>query len=524
MCGIWFYLSRTSPSHQILEEKFNTIQPRGPDFSILKKIDETMLLGFHRLSIMDPSESGNQPFFKNNIYAVCNGEIYNYRELRSLYQIDTVSDSDCEVIIPLYQKFGIRKLHELFDGVFSIILVDLNIQKVFTLRDRVGVRGLFISHDDTSFGVSSEAKGLIHNIVPQPPQFIYELDIKTHTVSTYPINIPLRLESPISPVDSKIRSLFIESVEKRMMSDRPVCSLLSGGLDSSIVSSVASKYCKTHNTILNTFSIGFEKNATDLKYAQMVADFIESNHTEVIISFKDAISALDDVIYTTETFDVTTIRASTGQYLLSKYISENTPFKVVLSGDGSDELMGGYLYSYHAPTADDLNKETLRLVEELHKYDVLRVDRCVSRWGLEARVPFLDKKFVDYFFSVSAEFKTPQRFQIEKGLFRKAFDTGEYLPKDVLFRKKEAFSDGVSSVENSWHTVLQKHIETLVTDQEYNENKGLFSPVPTSKEAYYYRTIYERHYNPTVLVDYYWVPKWSNTNEPSARELRLYHD
>ena len=533
MCGIWFYIYKNIVSHDD-GKKFNTIQQRGPDYSHLQQIhhmDKVLSIGFHRLSIMDPSDNGNQPFYKDNIYAICNGEIYNFRQLKEEYNIDTISDSDCEVIIPLYQKHGIKKLHELFDGVFAIVLIDLNINKVFVLRDRVGVRGLFMSTDNSSrIGVASEAKSLVDTITPHPPQVITEIDIETLTLTQHRIRIPMTLtatsidtgEVALSVIKDTLRRLFIDAVEKRMMSDRPVCSLLSGGLDSSIVSSIASKYCQSKNMQLNTYAIGFEANATDLTYAQKVATFIDSNHTQVIISFEEAIDALKDVIYTTETFDVTTVRASTGQYLISKYISENTPHKVVLSGDGSDELMAGYLYLYNAPNAQELNDETLRLVEELYKYDVLRVDRCVSRWGLEARVPFLDKSFVDYFLHLPKEYKQPQYFNIEKGLFRNAFDTGDFLPKDVLFRKKEAFSDGVSSVENSWYSVLQARINLIITDEEYETEKHKYTPPLTSKEAYFYRKIYEGHYHGHQLIDYYWLPKWSDTTEPSARVLNVY--
>jgi asparagine synthase (glutamine-hydrolysing) len=320
-----------------------------------------------------------------------------------------------------------------------------------------------------------------------------------------------------------IRTKLTAAVEKRLISDRPVCALLSGGLDSSLVCSIASKLLKEKGIPLYTFSIGIP-GSPDNVYAKKVADYIGSTHTVVDITSDDALNALKDVIWSTETFDITTIRASTGQYLVSKYIAENTDFKVVLSGDGSDEVTSGYLENFLAPSLEELHNHAIDRVKNIHFYDVLRADRATSIHGLELRVPFLDVSFVDFYLQIDPKLRQPVKGeQCEKYLLRKAFTNG-YLPDEVLWRQKEAFSDGISSQENSWHSIIQTMCDKLITDEEL-ANNSFENCKPETKEAFYYRQVFTSMYgsNFSNIIPAFWMPKWSNTKDPSARSLKVYN-
>jgi asparagine synthase (glutamine-hydrolysing) len=307
-------------------------------------------------------------------------------------------------------------------------------------------------------------------------------------------------------------------------SDRELGALLSGGLDSSLVVSIASKYLHQFGKRLKTFSIGLP-GSTDKEYAEMVATFCNTDHTHIELTTEYFLSALKHVIYATETFDITTIRASTGQYLVSKWISEHTNIKVLLIGDGSDELTAGYMYFHKAPSPTDLHIENKKLLTEIHFYDVLRADRGIATHGLEARVPFLDHRFVDLYMSLDPSLRIPTESRIEKWLLRKSFDTGRYLPAPVLWRKKEAFSDGVSSVQKSWYQIVQESAEQMYTDEQLASAQQLYThcPPPT-KEALYFRDIFESLYpNTSHVIPHYWLPNWcGDIKEPSARVLDVY--
>ena len=308
------------------------------------------------------------------------------------------------------------------------------------------------------------------------------------------------------------------------MAEREIGCLLSGGLDSSLITSLVSKY--NQDKQLNTFSIGMP-GSIDLEYAQTVANFLNTKHHQIEISEKEFLSAIETVIYNIESYDTTTVRASVGNYLVSKYISENTDCKVIFNGDGSDEVCCGYVYLKNAPSMKELQSESERLIKEIHYFDVLRSDRSISSNGLEARTPFLDKEFVTYYLSIPADLKKfDGEKRLEKHLLRKAFDHQSFLPYEVLWRRKCAFSDGVSSQKRSWHRIIQNFVDQLISDQEFFREKDSFKHcVPQLKESYYYRKIFESFFGGhEKLVPHFWMPKWSNTNDPSARELMGYSE
>lgn len=543
MCGIWTLINKNKEEIEkmssMIDEKFMTIQGRGPEFSTLNKINNNILLGFHRLCIVDVSESGNQPFvFKSDdreIHVTCNGEIYNHKNLIKEFDLVPKSNSDCESILLLYKKFGVKKTIDLLHGVFAITIVDLDLKsqtgKMMVIRDRIGVRPIFMgSTGNASYGFSSEAKGLtelFEKIIPFPPGEICTItfDMKEYNMNIdfekyYDFTYQRKLDD-LEIIKPLIKYQFEEAVKIRMMSDRPICCLLSGGLDSSLVSAIVAR---NSDFPIHTFSIGMP-GGTDFKYAKMVADKIGAIHTEIEFSPQDGVKAIRDVIWATETFDITTVRASVGQYLISKYIRENTDFKVVYCGDGSDELTGGYKYFCKAPSPEEFHNECVKLIKEIHLYDALRADRAVSIHGLETRVPFLDSSFVDLYMSINPELRMPQN-NVEKHLLRSAFANDDLIPDEVLWREKEAFSDGVSGQKDSWFAIIQRHIDTIITDDEFNKESNRYQYcTPTSKEAYYYRKVFNELFGDKYsnVIPHFWLPKWcGDIKEPSARVLDVY--
>lgn len=547
MCGIFCYLNGNNFTE--IFNNFLKLKPRGPDNSQFI-IDDQVILGFHRLAINDLTDAGNQPMDIEQVSLLCNGEIYNCNEIKEKYKFKCHSNSDCEVILRLFLHLKtiynhtmdvVHELCNILDGEFSFIIYDKPYQEIIIARDHLGVRPLFIgkNNQNKEIGFSSELKALdklfdsVEQFIPGTFQIILLDHLKENKQFYFNlINQPLKEIHPnyvlkeqveeISPtILQNIKKLLINSVKKRMLSDRPICALLSGGLDSSLICGILSKYCITGHHKLNTFSIGMT-GSTDLVYAKKVADFIGSNHHEIVISKEDMLNSIEEVIIATETFDITTIRASIPNYLLAKYIKNNTNFKVILTGEISDEVLGGYLYFKNAPDAIELYNESNRLLENLCYFDNLRADRCISSNGLEARVPFSDKFFINYILSLDPQLRMSND-KIEKYILRKAFDNDYIIPEDILWRKKEAFSDGVSanSNENSWYKILQNHIDTLITDEEYNNKKNDYKYLtPFSKEAYYYRKLYHNNYKNDKVIPYFWMPKWAeNVNDPSAREL-----
>tara|TARA_R100000664_G_C2752970_1_gene140332 strand:- start:910 stop:2499 length:1590 start_codon:yes stop_codon:yes gene_type:complete len=529
MCGFLAYFGE-SLDIETLEAESQKIQYRGPDNTKSIKINEKMFMSFHRLSIIDVTENANQPLFHPDdpgISLVCNGEIYNYKELIKKFDLKVSSGSDCEVIVHLYKKLGLKKMLSLLDGVFSFCLYDSHKDVLFVARDPYGVRPCFISISESFTAIASELKALSNiatNIIPFQPGCWWSSDYPTVITSYCSLPLVYASDSNEKNICEKIRDLLSAAVNKRLMSDREVGCLLSGGLDSSLVASlVAQSFDNPKN--LKTFSIGM-KGSPDLKYARLVADHIKSDHHEVMVSEKEFLDSIEKVIYNIESYDTTTVRASVGNYLVSKYISENTDVKVVFNGDGADEVCMGYVYNINAPTEYEFYEENKRLLSEIYLFDVLRSDRSISSNGLEPRTPFLDREFVRYYMSLKPSLKMFGNGKPEKYLLRKSFSDENILPDDVLWRNKCAFSDGVSDINNSWHEIIKELVDKKITDEEFERERSRFSICkPALKESYYYRKIYESHFGRNLnLIPHFWMPRWVNTLDPSARELDGYRE
>ena len=514
---------------------FNRIQHRGPDDTSYV-IDEDKFIGFHRLAINGLSEKGDQPFeydTENGLkdYLICNGEIYNWWELNKRYELGLdEDDSDCAIIYPLYKKIGLKKMIDLLDGVFAFIIIEG--ENICAGRDPIGVRPLFWSMEDDKIGFCSEAKGLTDKMrmKPFPPGSYWKSNWKNETpksffkIDEWKNVSPNRFLSIMSDsqMNKAIVDTFVEAIKKRLLSDRPIGCLLSGGLDSSLVAAILQKEMKGKK--LNTYSIGFN-GSPDLEAAKKVADYIGSNHHEVILQWKEIKEKLPEIIMKLETYDTTTIRASIGMYFVSKYIRENTDDVVIFSGEGADELAQGYLYFHRQPTSTMGHLESVRLMNNLYMYDVLRADRTTASHGLEVRVPFLDKQFMKLIMSIPYNKVCPQK-QTEKYLIRSAFSKTGLLPDEILWRKKEAFSDGVSSQEKNWLDKIKKMAKLYVTDEEMNNvEKVIKHCVPRTKEEYFYRKIFDALYtNAEDFIPDFWMPQWSpETVDPSARTLTIYN-
>ena len=502
---------------------FDRTISRGPDDSRIVDVGQG-LLGFHRLSIMGLHPEGMQPFVLNGSFVVCNGEIYGFEKLRQELskEYTFVSQSDCEVLLPMYEKYGVG-MFAMLDAEFACILYDEKNKKFIAARDPIGIRPLYYGYDKSGVIVfASEPKnltGLVGEILPFPPghyycdgKFVCYCDIAAAERC-----LPDGLET----VCSGIHDRLVAGVRKRLVADAKVGFLLSGGLDSSLVCAIAAQ---ESSKPIRTFAIGMSGDAIDLKYAQQVADYIGSDHTPVIISKEDVLAALEPVIELLGTFDITTIRASIGMYLVCKYIHENTDIRVLLTGEISDELFG-YKYTDFAPSAEEFQKESQKRIRELHMYDVLRADRCISVNSLEARVPFGDLDFVKYVMAIDPELKL-NKYNKGKYLLRHAFE-GDYLPHDILWREKAAFSDAVG---HSMVNYLKEYAENYYTDEEYERNRTKYTHAqPFTKESLLYREIFEKYYpgQGQMIVDF-WMPNknWEgcNVNDPSARVLANYGD
>ena len=479
-------------------------------------------LAFHRLAIMGLHEEGMQPFNLGKNYVVCNGEIYGFRPLKEQlikegYTFE--SDSDCEILLPLYEKHGLE-MFGMLDAEYALILYDGEKEKFIAARDPIGIRPLFYGYTASGIVFASEPKNLTEickEIFPFPPghyydgeKFVCYLDIT---------EVKEVIKDDVETVCKNIKEKLIKGIEKRLDADAPIGFLLSGGLDSSLVCAVSAKLLP-HK--IRTFAIGMKKDAIDLKYAKEVADYIGSDHTEVYMTKEEVLESLEEVIHLLGTFDITTIRASMGMYLLCKYIHENTNVRVLLTGEISDELFG-YKYTDFAPTAEEFQKESEKRVRELHMYDVLRADRCISVNSLEARVPFGDLDFVKYVMAVDPA-KKMNAYGMGKYLLRHAFE-GDYLPHDILYREKAAFSDAVG---HSMVDDLKEYAETVYTDEEFEtKRKKYVHATPFTKESLLYREIFEKYYpdQGQMIVDF-WMPNKSwdgcNVNDPSARVLANY--
>ena len=542
MCGIFAFIGKYKNKSFFIDD-FNKIKNRGPDKSKLEYVKNnnsnnnfSVLFGFHRLAINDLSDSGDQPMNIENTSLICNGEIFNYKLLQNDNNFDYKSNSDCEIILHMYNKYDIKKTVNNLDAEFAFVLYDSNKDIVYAARDPFGVRPLFIGYDsDMNVYFSSEIKALSKlctNIERFKPGCFWSSNTRQYTrYYNYNYFIPndnKLITTDINEICSNINDLLVKAVQKRLMSDRPIGCLLSGGLDSSLISSIVAREFKKNNKgELNTFSIGMS-GSTDLFYAKKVAVHIGSKHHHIELTPDDFLKAIPEVIYNIESYDTTSVRASVGNYLVGKYIKENTDITVVYNGDGSDE-QSGYLYLKNAPNSEAFYNECIYLLKNIHMFDCLRSDRSVSsRWSLESRTPFLDKDFVQYYMSIDPKLKMygNNDNRIEKYLLRRAFVNDNLLPNEVLWRAKEAFSDGCSSNENSWHNIIQNFVNDLITDDELKEAQQIYKHNPPQlKESLYYRKIFDSYFNGhSNVINNFWLPKWcGNQIDPSARVLDMYN-
>lgn len=522
MCSIIGYCGQCT-DRDLFRKAFDRTISRGPDDT--KIIDTGKgLLGFHRLSIMGLTPSGMQPFELDGSYVVCNGEIYGFEKQREELKqkgYSFASDSDCEILLPMYREFGTDMFAKL-DAEFACILCDGKTGDYIAARDPIGIRPLYYGYDKNEVAVfASEAKnlmGLCEKILPFPPGHYYK-DGKFVCYSDI-AKVDAVCHDDLETVCKNIHDKLVAGVEKRLVADAKVGFLLSGGLDSSLVCAIAQKKSKTP---IKTFAIGMSGDAIDLKYARQVADYIGSEHREIIITKEDVLSSLEDVIHLLGTFDITTIRASMGMYLICKAIHEQTDIRVLLTGEISDELFG-YKYTDFAPNAAEFQKEAEKRIRELHMYDVLRADRCISVNSLEARVPFGDLDFVKYVMSVDPELKL-NKYGKGKYLLRHAFEGGGYLPDEILWREKAAFSDAVG---HSMVDYLKEYADQYYTDEAYRMRRLKYThATPFTKESLLYREIFEKYYSgqAEMIVDF-WMPnkawKGCDVNDPSARVLSNY--
>ncbi|KAK2167732.1 hypothetical protein NP493_1265g00041 [Ridgeia piscesae] len=551
MCGIWAIFGY-GKEVEIQCACCLRIAHRGPDSFRFESIQQVpnCSFGFHRLAIMD-AQFGMQPmriWTIPHLWLMYNGEIYNSELLKKEFDLPYMTKCDGESILHLYAHGGIDFAAKHLDGVFAFVLLDVKEQKVFVGRDLYGVRPCFRTVTPAGvLAVSSEGKGLVDlfqngpspkiNIEPFPPGVIETYDLTpsgTVTLSSSnryqeigqpPIYKTLAVIKEDEDVLSKVRTLLTAAVKKRLMSERRIGCLLSGGLDSSLTAALATKLLREEGAPYNvqTFAIGMP-NSTDITAARKVADHIHSEHHEVIFTPEEGIGALDEVIYHLETYDITTIRASVGMYLVSKYINQNTDSVVILSGEGADEVAQGYIYFHKAPSGEEADAESRRLLADLYMYDNLRGDRTTAAHGLELRVPFLDHEFTSFYLSLPEPDRQPTE-DSEKYLIRKAFDETDLIPSDILWRPKEAFSDGVSSAKRSWYEILKDHIEEKVSDEQLSGAADEYPfNTPLTKEAYYYRQTFEKYFRGhSAWIPYMWMPKWmEGVTDPSARALKHY--
>lgn len=524
MCSIFCCTTKEVDYKTMLDGFYRTVS-RGPDMSRVEKTPSGYM-AFHRLAIMGLNAAGMQPFSMGKDKVVCNGEIYGFRPLkRRLEELGYAfaSDSDCEILLPLYREYGI-KMFSMLDAEFALVLYDGQRDEYIAARDPIGIRPLYYGYTDGGAIVfASEPKNLTGlaagEILPFPPGCYYRKG-KFHRYC----DIAKSAEPPGDDMEAVCRNIRIkltEGVRKRLDADAPVGFLLSGGLDSSLVCAIASRIL---NRPIKTFAIGMDKDAIDLKYAREAAEHIGSIHQEILMTKEEVLSSLEKVIAALGTFDITTVRASMGMYLICKKIHEISDVRVLLTGEISDELFG-YKYTDFAPDARAFQKESEKRVRELHMYDVLRADRCISVNSMEARVPFGDLDFVKYVMSVSPELKM-NKYGKGKYLLRKAFE-GDYLPDSILWREKAAFSDAVG---HSMVDDLKEYAEGIYgSDWKEIAQKYSYHAKPFTKESLLYREIFEKYYpGQAGMIKDFWMPnkRWAGckVDDPSARVLSNYGD
>ena len=551
MCGIVcaFDLKQKAEDlrPQVLEMS-KTIRHRGPDWSGIYS-DDKAILAHERLAIVDPA-SGKQPLFSpdNKLVLAANGEIYNHRALRKQFEgkYNFKTESDCEVILALYQEKGVDFVDDM-NGIFGFAIYDTEKDEYFIARDHMGIIPLYIGWDQNgTFYVASELKaleGICSKIELFPPgHYMSSSDgkfVQWYKRDWREYDAVKDNETSIK----KVKEALEAAVHRQLMSDVPYGVLLSGGLDSSVVSAIAKKYAQKRIESgdekdawypqTHSFAVGLE-GSPDLAAAQKVADHIGTVHHEIKFTIQEGLDAIKDVIYNIETYDITTIRSSTPMYLMARVI-KSMGIKMVLSGEGADEIFGGYLYFHKAPSAKEFHDETVRKLDKLHMYDCLRANKSLAAWGIEGRVPFLDKEFMDVAMSINPQDKMINGERMEKWVIRKAFE--DMLPESVAWRQKEQFSDGVGY---SWIDTLKEMVDQAITDEQMENAKHRFPiQTPQNKEEFYYRSIFEEHFPSdtaafsvpqeasvacSTAIALEWDEAFKNMNEPSGRAIANVHD
>jgi asparagine synthase (glutamine-hydrolysing) len=563
MCGIWFFCAPRGSydENTIMSYAFSkNLKARGPDVSIVKKImfgKYDFILVFHRLSIMDLSDAGHQPFkikrVNEEIYLMCNGEIYSYKHLIEKYKLQDKlqSNSDCEVLIHLYDMLGLEKLYDVLSnydqvsGEFAMVILHIkdNLVTIHCARDVGGVRPLYyshthyskLSHKIKSLCFSSQLCGIPLMQYEQDEQYVQQ--VKAYSIHTYSIpfenefinqklhktfdlrNIPISIYDESEAI-FKIRQVLTKCVEDRFASDRDIIFMLSGGLDSSICCALGAEFAKKDGKKIKTMCIGME-NSTDQVYADMVVKHLDTDHMMIKKTNKDFLDCCKHrVTKMIESYDITTNRASTPQLLSAEVIASETSCKVVIVGDYSDEVCGGYNETKLAPTLTHFRERIHELTEDIIYFDAQRVDRCVAGMGLEARTPFGDHRFIKLYMSIDPTLRVAKD-GVEKYLLRKAFE--DLLPSKVVWRPKEAFSDGISSLKKSWYEIIQDEINELYTEKDVEMAKEKFSYLtPYTKESLHYRIKFNEFYSDKFasVLPSFWLPKWGGQKDPSARLLK----
>ncbi|ANE52141.1 asparagine synthase B [Flavisolibacter tropicus] len=552
MCGIVGVFDLKKPAEELRSQALHMSRKqrhRGPDWSGIFMCDKSILV-HERLAIVDPT-SGKQPLFSSDgkLALAVNGEIYNHRDLEKNLQepYEFLTHSDCEVILALYRQKGVQFLEDL-NGIFAFALYDQENDAYFIARDHMGIIPLYMGWDEWgSFYVASELKALV-GVCKKIQEFLpghYLYSKEGQELKKWYKREWTEYDAVKDNTTDIIalKKALEEAVHRQLMSDVPYGVLLSGGLDSSIISAIAKKYAARRVETedlkdawwpqLHSFAVGL-KDSPDLVAARKVADHIGTVHHEVNFTIQEGLDALRDVIHHIETYDVTTIRASTPMYLLARVI-KSMGVKMVLTGEGSDELFGGYLYFHKAPDPKAFHEETVRKLGKLHLYDCLRANKSLAAWGVEGRVPFLDKEFMDVAMRINPKDKMSGNGKIEKWVLRKAFE--DYLPAEVAWRQKEQFSDGVGY---SWIDTLKKITSEQVTDEQL-QNAAYRFPIntPRSKEEYYYRTIFSELFpgdeaarcvpsEPSVAcstaIALEWDEAFKKMNDPSGRAVKSVHE
>ena len=551
MCGIVcaFDLKQKSEIlRPLVLQMSKKIRHRGPDWSGIYSDNKT-IMAHERLAIVDPA-SGKQPLFSldRKLILAANGEIYNHREIRSRYKdsYKFQTQSDCEVILALYKQKGVDFVDDL-NGIFGFAIYDVENDEYFIARDHMGVIPLYMGWDQNgTFYVASELKALEGHCTKielfPPGHFLSSKDgklVQWYKREWDEFSAVKENETNIS----EIKKALEDAVHRQLMSDVPYGVLLSGGLDSSVTSAIAKKYASMRVESndqaaawwpqLHSFSVGLE-GSPDLAAAQVVADHIGTIHHEIKFTIQEGLDAIRDVVYNLETYDITTIRASTPMYLMARVI-KSMGIKMVLSGEGADELFGGYLYFHKAPNAEEFHDETVRKLNKLHMYDCLRANKSLAAWGIEGRVPFLDKEFIDVAMRINPQDKMINGERMEKWIVRKAFE--DILPESVVWRQKEQFSDGVGY---SWIDTLKKVVGKAVSDEQLDNARYRFPiQTPQNKEEFYYRSIFESYFPSDAAAlcvpqeasvacstkrALEWDEAFKNMNDPSGRAVSKVHD